>query len=136
MADEPFDPNEPAGVFTSRWWGIVSTVYLFLGPLFMFGMILIGVMAAATDQDTNSIADFLFAILAPLVIGFLIATGIEFRRKAEPPLSPARKIRRFVRIGIGFSPFFFVAGALIWSFLLNVSRPAPRVSPTTTQVRP
>lgn len=72
-------------------------------------------MAAATDQDTNSTAATLFAILGPLVLGFLAATGFEFRRKAEPPLPRGKKIRRFVRIGIGFVAPFFIAAAMLSS---------------------
>lgn len=105
---ETFDSTTPAGVFTSRWWGIVSTVYMLLGP---FAVLLgwIGTIGPIFDGSgpPRALLDkpqvyFLVCLLAPLVLGFVVATAIEFRRKAEPPLSGWRLRRRILRIVLGF----------------------------------
>lgn len=47
---ESFDPTAPAGVFTSRWWGIVSTVYLVLAPLALAGIFLVVMFAGLMEN--------------------------------------------------------------------------------------
>lgn len=115
MSPQAFDPNAPAGVFTSRWWGIVSTVYLVLAPLpIVAGVIL---LFAAALGEGNGLRPVLFeppvfqlvCLLGPMVVGFLVATGIEFRRKVEPPLPRRRFVLRMVHIVVGFTIPFLLA---------------------------
>ena len=99
--------DRPADAFTSRWWGIVSTVYLCTAPLtivwgfwsFMF-LRLLGPVAPRTAGTFEYFALGLWTF-GPLLVGVLLATAIEARRTAEAPLTGARRWRRGLRIALG-----------------------------------
>jgi len=103
-------------VFTSRWWGIVSTVYLFAAPI----PILLGIMnysASALSNRALVAGGFLFlCVFGPLFFGLLVATVIESRRKSEPPLPRNRLLRRMLRITFGFAAPF-LASCIVFNAL-------------------
>ena len=64
-------------MFSSRWWGIVSTTYLVTAPFLMMGL-----WAAWYKPRVVEV----ILLVTPLLLGIGIATAIESRRSPEPPL--------------------------------------------------
>ena len=80
-------------MFTSRWWGIVSTTYLVTAPVLMLAL-------WAAQFAPGIVAMMILA--APLPLGIAVATAIESRRSPEPPLPLFDdKVLRGLRITIG-----------------------------------
>jgi len=93
--------------FSSRWWGIVSTVYLFTAVILL-------IVAWNIQYAMGSTIGFcmkVVALVGPLFLGFSVASAIESGRSPETPLELFDdRLLRGLRIFIGFLlPLLFAA---------------------------
>jgi len=93
--------------FSSRWWGVVSTVYLFTSVI----LLIVAWNIQYSMGSTIGLFMKLVALVAPLLLGFPVASAIESGRSPEPPLELFDdRLLRGLRIFIGFLlPLLFAA---------------------------
>jgi len=99
--------------FSSRWWAGLATLFGLTAPFTLALAFLLGVGQAVTDGPRpGELGPRVFEVVAlvvPLGLGALIASGREIRLPDEPPLAGGRAWRRGARIAFWFAlPFVLV----------------------------